>query len=101
MKIIDDELYKELEILLSKRNKKLLNRLQDSREYEDSIIRARRVKSEKIRARIRESIKKLSQEYKKQPTRYQIHQDTKIAYITLKKYYDEIIKEFWDNFENW
>ena len=94
MRIIDEELFNELLVLLSKRNKTLFKKLEVSKEYENSIVKARRLKSEKIVSRIRESLYRLSQELERQPTKYEVHNDTGIAYITLKKYYDKLVEEY-------
>ena len=47
-------------------------------------------------AEVPDAIKKAIQELEIQnisPTKYQIHKKTKIAYITINKYFDEILEE--------
>jgi len=52
----------------------------------------RELKTQRVKQTIKETIKSLySQDIS--PTRYQIHKRTGIAYITINKYYDDILDE--------
>ncbi|MDY0292778.1 MAG: hypothetical protein RBR02_10650 [Desulfuromonadaceae bacterium] len=52
----------------------------------------RELRTQKVRQSIKETIKELlSKDIT--PTKYQVNKKTGIAYITLNKYYDEIIDE--------
>ncbi len=102
MKKLTEEFYEELLALTVKRNKgihtKLLNLedMEEKEEYIDTLALARETKTQHKKDQIREAILKIFQETSKQPTKYQVHKVTGIAYVTLGKYYDEIIGEIYN-----
>jgi hypothetical protein len=58
----------------------------------NTLQEARNIKTLRVKQSIKETIKSLySQDIT--PTKYQIHKRTKIAYVTINKYYDEILNE--------
>ena len=57
--------------------------------------KAREVKTQRVKQSIKETIKELlSQDIS--PTKYRINKRTGIAFITLNKYYDDILEEVQD-----
>lgn len=102
MKQLPPELYKELLTLTKKRNKtihkELLN-LPDAIEHPaqvDTLALARETKSQNKIDAIKKSILTIASNNtwdSKQPTKYQVHKETGIAYATINKYYDNIIKD--------
>ncbi len=57
-----------------------------------TLQQAREIKTQRIKQSIKETIKSLIDE-NINPTKYQINKRTGIAFITINKYYDEILKE--------
>lgn len=53
----------------------------------------RELRTQKVRQSINEAIKSLYDE-NITPTKYQVNKKTGIAYITLKKHYTDILKDF-------
>ena len=91
---IDDELFHKVKQIVKGRNTKIFEQLEQLQELQtiDTLKQARMIKTDKVKQSIKETIKMLySQDMK--PTKYKIHKSTGIAYITLNKYYDEIIDE--------
>jgi hypothetical protein len=93
---IEEDLFNKLKELMKNRSKTIYEQLEQIKPFENiptnSIQKAREVKSQKIKQSIKETIKSLYSEDVK-PTKYQIHKKTGIAYVTLNKYYDEILDE--------
>jgi len=52
----------------------------------------RELKTQRVKQTINQTIKELLQA-NISPTKYQIHKLTNIAYVTLNKYYDEVLNE--------
>jgi len=94
MKQIDDKLYLEVLNILEKRNKTIYKKfLELSEVQEDSTLaRARETKTKNKIEEIKKAIKDIAEEKKKKPTKYDIHKKTNIAYQTINKYYDDLIK---------
>lgn len=58
----------------------------------NTLAKARELKTQKVKQSIKETIQELlSQDI--QPTKYKVNKATGIAFKTLKKYYDDILKE--------
>ena len=80
------------------KNKKLLSELEALTPFENNAIEvnylqlARDTKTDKIKNRIRAAINELQSD-NRPLTKYQVHTKTKIAYVTIKKYFDDILKE--------
>ena len=91
---IDDELFHKVKQIVKGRNTQVFEQLEQLQEIQtkDTLKQARTIKTQRVKQSIKETITSLySQDI--QPTKYKIHKSTGIAYITLNKYYDEIIKE--------
>ncbi len=58
----------------------------------DELATARTIKTDRVKESIKSTLKELIQSNIK-PTKYKVHKSTNIAYITLAKYYDEILDE--------
>ena len=95
---IRDDLFYKLVELMKHRNLSIYNELKEIQPLDDTVAtdttlqQARELKTKKVKQLIKQSIKELlSQDI--QPTKYKINKRTKIAFITLNKYYDDILKE--------
>ena len=93
---IDDELFYKIKELMKNRSKSIYEQLEEIKPLENiptnSLQEAREIKTQRIKQSIKETIKSLYSEDMK-PTKYQIHKKTGIAYVTINKYYNEIIDE--------
>ncbi len=93
---ITDENWDKIIKIVKSRNKKLAKELEDIKPLEmiedSNLIKARSIKTERVKNRIREAIKNLRAK-ETTPSKYKVHKETGIAYTTLSKYFDEIIKE--------
>jgi hypothetical protein len=93
---IDEELFNKVKELMKNRSKSIYEQLEDIKPLEaipnNSLQEARDIKTQKVKQSIKETIKSLISEDIKL-SKYQIHKRTGIAYITINKYYDEILKE--------
>jgi len=59
---------------------------------QDNLNKARAIRTQRIKEAIKTTLKALiSKDIT--PTRYKVHLDTKIAYSTLNKYFDEVLNE--------
>ena len=95
IEIYDDLFYKLVE-LMKNRNTTIYNELKDIKPLDtvatDTLAKARELKTQKVKQLIGRTIKELlSKDIS--PTKYQINKKTGIAFITLNKYYDEILDE--------
>ena len=93
---IRDDLFYKLVDLMENRSKSIYNELKEIKPLEvatdTTLQQARELKTERVKQTIKETIKELlSQDI--QPTKYRINKKTGIAYITLNKYYDDILEE--------
>ena len=73
------------------RNTTLYNQIKDIKAL-DTLTEARTIKTERIKESIKSTLRELIQSNIK-PTKYKVHKSTNIAYITLAKYYDDILDE--------
>lgn len=93
---IDDDLFKKVKGIVKKRNLAVYEQLEQvlpiSNLQDNSLLKARKVKTQRIKQSIKETIKSLYDEDMK-PTKYQIKKRTGVAYVTINKYYDDIIAE--------
>ena len=94
---IEEKLFNKLKELMKNRSKSIYEELSQIKPLEtvatdNTLIKAREVKTHRIKQSIKETIKSLTVENIKL-TKYQIHKRTGIAYITINKYYDEIFDE--------
>ena len=94
---IRDDLFYKLVELMKHRNLTIYNELKEIQPLDDTVAtdtlaKARELKTQKVKQLISRTIKELlSQDI--QPTKYKVHKATGIAFITLNKYYDDILEE--------
>ena len=92
---IRDDLFYKLVDLMENRSKSIYNELKEIKPLEvatDTLAKARELKTQKVKQTIKETIKELHSQ-NIQPTKYKINKKTGIAFITLNKYYDDILEE--------
>ena len=93
---IDDDLFYKVVSIMKNRSASVYEELAKIKPIElsqkDTLIEARAVKTKRVKQSIQETIKSLCDEDMK-PTKYQVHKRTNIAYVTINKYYDDILKE--------
>ena len=94
---IDEELFQKVKQIVKSRNLSIYEELErlkplDTFISDTTLIKARTIKTQRIKQSIKETIKSLSiQDIR--PTKYKIHKETNIAYVTINKYYDDILEE--------
>ncbi len=94
---IDDDLFYKLVDLMENRSKSIYNELKEIKPLDTvatdrTLQQARELKTQRVKQLIGKTIKELlSQDI--QPTKYRINKATGIAFITLNKYYDDILEE--------
>lgn len=94
---IDEELFNKVKQIVKGRNLSIYEELEELKPLEaiaedNSLIKAREIKTQRIKQSIKETIKSLiSQSIS--PTKYQIHKRTGISYVTINKYYNDIFDE--------
>lgn len=95
---IDEDLFHKVKQIVKGRNLSIYEQLEDIKPLatvttnSNTLQTARDVKTARVKQSIQETIKNLCDEDMK-PTKYQIHKKTNIAYVTINKYYDEILEE--------
>ena len=90
---IEDKLYDEVLTIIKLRNKTLYDKIKNIPPLQiNTLTRARAIKTDKVKQSIKKTLKELLNE-SIEPTKYQLHKRTNIAYVTLNKYYDDILKE--------
>ena len=94
---IRDDLFYKLVDLMENRSKSIYNELKeikplDTVATDNTLQKARELKTQKVKQLIRETIKELlSKDIS--PNKYKVNKATGIAFITLNKYYDGILEE--------
>ena len=94
---IDDDLFDKVVEIVKHRNLSIYNELKEIQPLDDTVAtdtlaKARELKTQKVKQSIEQSIKELlSKDI--QPTKYKVNKSTGIAFITLNKYYDDILEE--------
>ena len=95
---IRDGLFYKLVELMKHRNLSIYNELKEIKPLDDTaaidttLQQARDIKTQKVKQTIEQSIKELlSKDIS--PTKYRINKSTGIAFVTLNKYYDDILEE--------
>ena len=94
---IREELFYKLVELMKHRNLSIYNELKEIKPLDtvatnNTLQQARELKTQKVKQSIKETIKELlSKDI--QPTKYKVNKATGIAFITLNKYYDDILEE--------
>lgn len=94
---IEEELFYKIKELMKNRSKSIYEQLEqikplDTVPTDNTLIKAREIKTKRVKQSIKETIQSLINESIK-PTKYQIHKRTNIAYVTINKYYDVILDE--------
>ena len=94
---IRDDLFYKLVDLMENRSKSIYNELKeikplDTVATDNTLQQARDIKTQKVKQSIKETIKELHSQ-NIQPTKYKINKATGIAFVTLNKYYDDILEE--------
>ena len=94
---INEELFNKVKQLMKNRSKSIYDELETIKPIEiitaDTTLQtARAVKTQRIKQSIKETIKSLISEDIKL-SKYQIHKRTGIAYVTINKYYDDILAD--------
>ena len=94
---IRDDLFDKVVEIMKHRNLSIYNELKeikplDTVGIDNTLQKARELKSQRVKQTIKETIKELlSKDI--QPTKYKVNKSTGIAFITLNKYYDDILEE--------
>ena len=93
---IRDDLFDKVVEIMKHRNLSIYNELKEIKPLEvatdTTLQQARELKTKRVKQLIRETIKELlSKDI--QPTKYKVNKATGIAFITLNKYYDDILEE--------
>lgn len=97
---IDEELFKKVKQIVKGRNLSIYEQLEEIKPLDtvatvtadNTLQQAREIKTQRIKQSIKETIKSLISE-DISPTKYKINKLTGISFITLNKYYDDILKE--------
>ncbi len=95
---IDDELFHKVKQIVKSRNLSIFEQLENLKPLTtittdtNTLQTVIDIKTQRVKQSIKETIKSLYSEDVK-PTKYQIHKRTGIAYVTINKYYDEIVEE--------
>ena len=94
---IRDDLFYKLVDLMENRSKSIYNELKEIKPLDtvgtdNTLQQARELKTKRVKQLISKTIKELlSKDI--QPTKYKVNKSTGIAFITLNKYYDDILEE--------
>ena len=93
---IRDDLFYKLVDLMENRSKSIYNELKEIKPLDtvatDTLAKARELKTQKVKQTIEQSIKELlSKDIS--PNKYKVNKATGIAFVTLNKYYDDILEE--------
>ena len=93
---INDDLFYKLVELMKNRNTTIYNELKDIKPLDtvatDTLAKARELKTQKVKQLISRTIKELlSKDIS--PSKYKVNKATRIAFVTLNKYYDDILEE--------
>ena len=95
---IRDDLFDKVVEIMKHRNLSIYNELKEIKPLDDTaatdttLQQARELKTQKVKQLISKTIKELlSKDIT--PTKYKINKSTGIAFITLNKYYDDILEE--------
>ena len=93
---IRDDLFYKLVELMKHRNLSIYNELKEIKPLEvatdNTLQQARELKTKRVKQSIKETIKELlSKDIS--PNKYKVNKATGIAFVTLNKYYDDILEE--------
>ena len=94
---IDDELFQKVKQIVKGRNLSIYEQLEnikplDTVATDTTLQQARELKTQRVKQSIEQSIKELlSKDIS--PNKYKVNKATGIAFVTLNKYYDDILEE--------
>ena len=94
---IRDDLFDKVVEIMKHRNLSIYNELKDIKPLDTvatdtTLQQARELKTQRVKQLIRETIKELlSKDIS--PSKYKVNKKTGIAFVTLNKYYDDILEE--------
>ena len=95
---IRDDLFDKVVEIMKHRNLSIYNELKEIQPLDDTVAtdttlqQARELKTQRVKQSIKQSIKELlSKDIS--PNKYKVNKATGIAFITLNKYYDDILEE--------
>ena len=95
---IRDDLFDKVVEIVKHRNLSIYNELKEIKPLDDTVTtdttlqQARDIKTQRVKQSIEQSIKELlSKDIS--PTKYKVNKATGIAFVTLNKYYDDILEE--------
>ena len=94
---IRDDLFDKVVEIVKHRNLSIYNELKEIKPLDTvgtdtTLQQARDIKTQRVKQSIEQSIKELlSKDI--QPTKYKVNKSTGIAFVTLNKYYDDILEE--------
>ena len=94
---INEELFHKVKQIVKSRNLSIYEQLEeikplDTVTTDNTLIKAREVKTQRIKQSIKETIKSLTNE-DISPTKYKINKRTGISFVTINKYYQTILDE--------
>ena len=96
--LIRDDLFDKVVEIMKHRNLSIYNELKEIKPLDDTVAtdttlqQARELKTKRVKQSIEQSIKELlSKDIS--PNKYKVNKATGIAFITLNKYYDDILEE--------
>ena len=94
---IDDELFQKVKQIVKSRNLSIYEQLEeikplDTVTTDNTLAKAREIKTQRIKQSIKETIKSLTNE-DISPTKYKINKRTGISFVTINKYYQSILDE--------
>ncbi len=94
---IDEELFHKVKQIVKGRNLSIYEQLEEIKPLEtittdNTLQQARELKTQRVKQSIKETIQELlNQDIT--PTKYKVNKKTGISFITINKYYDDILKE--------
>ena len=94
---INEELFHKVKQIVKSRNLSIYEQLEeikplDTVTTDNTLIKAREVKTQRIKQSIKETIKSLTNE-DISPTKYKVNKITGISFVTISKYYQSILDE--------
>ncbi len=94
---IDENDFNQVLKIVKLRNTTLYNQIKNIKPLPDlnpvdTLATARTIKTDRIKESIKATLRELIQSNIK-PTKYKVHKRTNIAYITLNKYFNDILDE--------
>ncbi len=94
---IDYELFQKVKQIVKGRNLSIYEQLEnikplDTVATDNTLQQARELKTQRVKQLIRETLQELlSKDIS--PSKYKVNKATRIAFVTLNKYYDDILEE--------